>query len=83
MARLIRIGNSRGIRIPKALLDQADLEGRELELRLVDDGLLVTPAARARHGWQAAFEAMAAAGDDAPLLPNHPLARFDEEDWEW
>jgi antitoxin MazE len=83
MARLVRIGNSRGIRIPKALLEQAALEGRELELRLVEEGLLVTPAAPARQGWRAAFEAMVSAGHDAPLLPDESSTTFDEEDWEW
>ncbi len=50
MAHLIRIGNSQGIRIPKPLIELAQLEGKELQLRLVEGGLLISPEARVREG---------------------------------
>lgn len=62
MAELIRIGNSQGIRIPKALIEQAGLEG-ELELKVTSRGLLVKPKQHPRAGWQAAFEAASEAGE--------------------
>ncbi len=41
MAELIQIGNSKGVRIPKALVEQAGLENSELELKVVKNGLLI------------------------------------------
>ncbi len=83
MAQLIQIGNSRGIRIPKPLIEGAELEGCELKLRIVPEGLLVTPASKDRQGWKAAFEVMHEHGDDAMVMAAEPSSSFDDEDWEW
>ena len=56
MTQLVRIGNSQGIRIPKPLIEQAHLEGKELKLQLVNGGLLITPEKEAREGWKEAIE---------------------------
>jgi antitoxin MazE len=55
MAHLIRIGNSQGIRIPKPIIEQADLEGKQLTFSIVDEGLLIRPERTAREGWAEAF----------------------------
>ena len=55
MAQLIQIGNSKGIRIPKALIEQADLENKQLELKIVKDGLLIKIQPNPRQGWQEAI----------------------------
>lgn len=82
-ARIVRIGNSRGIRIPKPLLDEVGLSG-EVELEVKEEGLLLRPASRAREGWDAAFQAMAERGDDALLDPEAvSTSRWDEDEWEW
>ena len=83
MARLVRIGNSQGIRIPKPLTQQAGLEGRDLELTVVDDGLLVHAVRSVREGWREAFEAMREAGEDTLLLEDLGASSFDDEEWEW
>jgi len=57
MAHLVKIGNSQGIRIPKPLIEQAHLEGKELELQVVNQGLLVTPKKGVREGWKEAIDA--------------------------
>ena len=57
MAHLVRIGNSQGIRIPKPLIEQARLEGTELKLQVVSNGLLITPSKRVREGWKESIEA--------------------------
>jgi antitoxin MazE len=62
MAELIRIGNSQGIRIPKALIEQAGLEGVELELKLTRDGLLIKPQHKARKDWQGKIQTALDAG---------------------
>ncbi|TYT75222.1 AbrB/MazE/SpoVT family DNA-binding domain-containing protein [Desulfobotulus mexicanus] len=56
MATLIKIGNSQGIRIPKALIEQAGLEERQLEFKITDNGLLIKPVKENREGWKEAFD---------------------------
>jgi antitoxin MazE len=79
--RIVRIGNSRGIRVPKILLDQAQLPD-EVELLAEPGRLVVQGARRPRTGWAEAARAMAAAHHDA-LLDGPPPTRFDREEWEW
>ena len=56
MTHLVKIGNSQGIRIPKALIEQSNLEGKELKLQVVDNGLLITPRKKARDGWKESID---------------------------
>ena len=80
-ARIVRIGNSRGIRVPKALLEQAELP-EEVELHAEPGRLLVRPVRRARAGWAEAAAQMHQRGDDRPL--DVPAGnRFDTEEQEW
>jgi antitoxin MazE len=79
-ARIVRIGNSRGIRVPKGLLEQAQLPD-DVEL-YAEHGRLVIRAARGpRAGWAAAAKAMRESGDG--LLDAPTPTRFDEKDWQW
>ncbi|MGE0826504.1 MAG: AbrB/MazE/SpoVT family DNA-binding domain-containing protein [Candidatus Binatia bacterium] len=64
---IVRIGNSRGIRIPKALLEQCHLHDK-VELEVRDDHLEVRPATEPRNGWAEAFRRMHEEGDDLLLL---------------
>ena len=50
MAKIIQIGNSQGIRIPKPLIALANLEGKELEYVVMDSGLLITPEKKSSSG---------------------------------
>ena len=52
MAKIVQIGNSQGIRIPKSLIALADLEDKELKFVVMDSGLLITPQKKARVGWE-------------------------------
>ncbi len=81
ITRIVRIGNSRGIRIPKALLDQAELPD-EVELQAEPGRLVVRATRTPRDGWETAARAMRAAGDDELLDPSQGNA-FDEREWEW
>ena len=51
MAKIIQIGNSQGIRIPKPIIELANLEDKELEFVVMDSGLLITPEKKVRVGW--------------------------------
>jgi antitoxin MazE len=79
--RIVRIGNSRGIRVPKVLLDQAQLP-EEVELHAEPGRLVVRAARRPRAGWAEAAKAMQARGDDR-LMDEPTSTRFDQEEWEW
>jgi antitoxin MazE len=76
-----RIGNSRGIRVPKLLLAQADLPD-EVELRAEPGRLVVSAARRPRAGWASKARSMHSREDDAPLDEATPT-RFDETEWRW
>ena len=52
MAKIIKIGNSQGIRIPKPLISLANLENKELDFVVLDSGLLITSEKKSRVGWQ-------------------------------
>ena len=79
--RIVRIGNSRGIRIPKACLEQLGLEG-EVELTVQADRLVVRPTRRPREGWEGEFLRMAEQGDDR-LLDEAAATKWERVDWEW
>jgi antitoxin MazE len=79
--RIVRIGNSRGIRVPKALLDQAQLP-EEVELYAQQGRLMVRGARRPRAGWAEAAKAMRGREDDR-LLDEPSATRFDQEEWTW
>jgi antitoxin MazE len=53
---LIRVGNSRGIRIPKPIIEQCGFEDA-VELRIENDHLVIAPARLPREGWEEAFRA--------------------------
>lgn len=79
--RIVKIGNSQGIRIPKVVLEQLRLTG-EVELEILADQLVVRPSNSARHGWDKAFSQMAALGDDQ-LLDPETLTPWDDTEWDW
>lgn len=81
--RIIKIGNSHGIRIPKAILQQTGL-GDEIDLTVEDSQIILRRAHRPREGWEQRFAEMAAHGDDA-LLDGDQTAQseWDDTEWEW
>ena len=84
MTHIVKIGNSRGIRIPKPLIEQAKLEGKELDLQLVNNGLLITPKKEARDGWKDLIERALAENknDDSDReWLDFPVASDDEPEW--
>lgn len=80
-SQIIRIGNSRGVRIPKPLLEQTGLEGC-VRLRVVGRGILIERCDEARDGWREAAKAMRER-DEAGLLDEPTATEFDESGWKW
>ena len=79
---LVRIGNSRGIRIPKPLIEQCRL-GDSVELRVEDECLVISRERAPRQGWEEAFRAAATTTREPLLLARVPPNRFDREEWTW
>lgn len=83
-SKLVPIGNSKGIRLPKAILDQCGLRD-EIEIDVKQDHLIIRASHKARNDWDAAFTRMRSLGDD-DLLDAETLARTTELDrtqWKW
>lgn len=79
---LVRIGNSRGIRIPKPIIEQCGL-GNTVQLRIENDCLVIVPERNPRHGWKEAFQAAGAATGDELLLEDSRPSEFDRKEWKW
>lgn len=79
---LIPIGNSRGIRIPRTVIEQCGF-GDQVEMRVEGGVVVLAPTRGTRDGWETAFERMAAEGDDASLLPDTVDPDWDDTEWEW
>src|SRR6266545_1558734 len=81
--RIIKIGNSQGVRIPKLLLEQLGF-GSEVEIAVQDQHLVLRPIKRPRQGWAEQFRLMAERGDDRLVDGDSmSLTSWDETEWEW
>lgn len=80
--RIVKLGNSRGIRIPRLLLEQAGLD-RDVELEVQSGQLVVRAYRHPREGWEEQFREMAKAGDDRLLDEELSLTDWEANEWEW
>ena len=79
--KLIKVGNSRGIRIPKAVIDRLHLAD-EVEMVVKENHIELRPGRKPREGWADAFREMAEHKDD--LLLDEPVpTKWDSEEWDW
>jgi antitoxin MazE len=82
-ARLVKMGSSRGIRLPRVFLDEAELD-EEVELEVLEGQVVVRLVPRPRRGWEKQFDGMTARGDDRLLDSKaFSLTSWDEEKWVW
>ncbi|MBV6449499.1 MAG: hypothetical protein MHPDNHAH_00209 [Anaerolineales bacterium] len=79
--QLVKIGNSRGVRIPKLFIDQTRL-GNEVEIAVQRGALVIRPLSRPRSGWAEQFRAMAERKDDK-LLDKPIPTKWDRSEWVW
>ena len=81
--KLIKIGNSFGIRIPKSLILQYDLT-TDIEIDPTENGILIKSKKKARAGWN---EQIAAAIKDGHAPDDELLEGFTDEEtgteWQW
>ena len=80
LVSIIRIGNSKGIRFPKVILDRLGIKDK-VDMEVTDKGILLTPVAEIpRQGWAEAFFRMHENNED--ILEDIPVTGEDFE-WEW
>jgi antitoxin MazE len=81
-ARIIQIGNSRGIRLPKALLEQANLT-EDVQMEAKPNQIIIRSAHLPREGWDEAFRRVADGSDDRMDEGAASLSTFDDSEWTW
>jgi antitoxin MazE len=79
-AKLQKIGNSKGIRIPKAMLDEIGLE-TTVELSIENGRLVIAPVRSTRQDWEERFQDLAVR--ESALLPENLENEFDRDEWTW
>lgn len=76
---IIKIGNSKGLRLSKTILERYDIK-EKIELILEKDQIIIKPIKSTREGWDDKFKQMNSAGDDT-LLINDVFEDDDIEEW--
>ena len=79
-AQIIQIGNSQGIRIPKAVLEETNISG-EVELEITSDGILIKNIKKPRGDWDAIFKSLSEIDDD--LSVRETSTDFAKKEWQW
>ena len=82
--KVVKIGNSKGVRIPKSIIEQSGLTD-EVELEIKDDKIIIKPISRSRENWDYLFKKMSQNNDDV-LFDSELLSgqtTWDKEEWEW
>jgi antitoxin MazE len=82
-ARVIKIGNSQGLRIPKPILEQTGIRD-DVEIELEKNKIIIRPVQKVREGWDKAFKKMAEDGDDELIINDKDISNsWDDEEWQW
>jgi antitoxin MazE len=82
-AKLVAIGNSRGVRIPKAMIEQAGLAD-EVELEVVDGAIVIRRKRRPREGWAEAAKLLAERGEELPPeILDMTETEWERDHWRW
>ena len=82
-AKLVAIGNSRGVRIPKAMIEQVGLAD-EVELEVVDGAIVIRRKRRPREGWAEAAKLLAERGEELPPeILDMTETEWMRDHWRW
>jgi antitoxin MazE len=80
-AKLVQIGNSRGVRLPKPMIEEAGLK-EDVDLHVHEGTIVIRPIGIARLGWAESARRLHSRAEDALLEPALPT-RFDKTEWQW
>ena len=84
MTMLTKIGNSQGIRIPKPIIEQANLQNSEIEFEITKDGLLLKPVRKiVRKDWDKNIKKLLSNKQNDEAVLENMLDDSDLEEWEW
>ena len=78
-AKIIKIGNSKGLRLSKTILDKYNIKDK-VEIILEKGQIVLRPIDVPRQNWEVAFEKMSKEGDDKMLM-NDVFADENFEEW--
>ena len=82
-ARIVKIGNSQGIRLPKPILEQLKIN-EDVEIEVENNQIVIRPVANPRDGWDDAFRLMGESGDDGLIDGDQNITHtWDEAEWQW
>jgi len=82
-ARIVKIGNSQGIRIPKPILEQSGIT-EDVDIEVENNQIIIRPLLKARTGWDKAFRKMVENQDDMLVDGDEPILHsWDETEWQW
>ena len=82
-ARIVKIGNSQGIRIPKPILEQSGISG-DVDIEVENNQIIIRPFLKPRTGWDKAFRKMAENHDDMLIGGDEQISHsWDESEWQW
>ena len=84
LAKISQIGNSKGVRIPKAVLEACNLdENDQVEISTEGNVICLTPLSNPRHQWEEGFRCLEKFGPESELEAFKTAETFDDEDWQW
>ena len=81
ITQLIKVGNSRGVRIPKPLIQETGLTD-DVKIHVEGGSIIISPVKSVRAGWGDAFNKMHVNNDDV-LIDKNSRSSWDDEEWEW
>ena len=80
--QIIQIGNSRGIRIPKPVLEQCGFVD-QVDMQISDGQLIISNSNETRREWDKQFRSAKIYPDDGDILSHHSLNEWENNDWQW
>ena len=81
ITQLIKVGNSRGVRIPKPLIQETGLK-KDVTIRVEGESIIISPVRSVRNGWGDSFNMMHENNDDI-LIDKNIRSNWDDQEWEW
>ena len=81
ITQLIKVGNSRGVRIPKPLIQETGLT-EDVAIRVEGESIIISPVRSVRNGWGDVFKKMHENNDDV-LIDMNIRSNWDDQEWEW
>ena len=81
LVSVVAIGNSKGVRIPKSVIDQLHISDK-VEMEVENQQIILKPIKeKSRSGWEIAFKEMHDSHDDTMIFPE--TNENEGFEWEW